>query len=118
MRVNDGDRLAAIVYLIDLVEADLKGVDEQLFLQDLSLIDATTHRLMHIGENAIRLSAAVRLRNPELPWDRMASLRNFAAHDYFGISEAILWQTARNSLQALSAMCIAELAAEQRNEGE
>ncbi len=106
----DASRLALIVKLIDLSRADLVGTDQAAFERDQRLIDATAHRVMHIGENAMRLGVAIRARHSELPWREIAGMRNFIAHEYQNTSVPLLWRTVHGHLDGLRAMCVAELA--------
>ena len=115
---TDADRLEAIIHLIDLVDLSLAGLHAELFADISELVDATTYRLMHIGENSLRLSPALKARHPEQPWQLMAAFRNFTAHDYFGTITQVVWTTAREHLAPLRQICVLELARETKNQGE
>jgi uncharacterized protein with HEPN domain len=112
---TDGDRLDAILHLIDLIDTSLIGIDAEAFVGNLLLVDATAYRLMHIGENSLRLSHALKSRHPDRPWQLMAAFRNFTAHDYFGTTTQVLWTTARDHLAPLRHLCLVELAGEDKN---
>jgi uncharacterized protein with HEPN domain len=109
---SDRDRLELIVYLIDLVEGDLGGIDEATFASSQTLIDATAYRVMHIGENAMHLGDAIKARHQQQPWRLIAGMRNFIAHDYDGTNLTVLWATVRVHLAPLRAICAIELATE------
>ena len=115
---EDSDRLSAIVFLIDRIDASLTGIDLATFAANPLRVDATAHRLMHVGENTLHLSARVKARHPDQPWPLMAAFRNLTAHDYFGTAEPILWKTARDHLAPLRRLCVAELAAADNTQGE
>ena len=38
-----------------------------------------------IGETSKKLPDELKKRHPQLPWREMATFRNFASRDYFGI---------------------------------
>ena len=118
MTDEDRDRLEEIVDLIDLIDAHLEGVAEAAFSGDRHLIDATAYRLLHIGENAMRLSPVLRARYPHIPWRSMGDMRNYLAHDYGGSNLAMVWATATNDLEPLRAMCNAELGIDRTRLGE
>ena len=42
--------------------------------------------------------------HPEIPWQDMRDMRNVLAHEYFGISEKIVWETLQNDLTPLVPM--------------
>ena len=115
---TDGDRLDAIIHLIDLIDLSLAGLGAELFADLPELVDATTYRLMHIGENSLRLSPALKARHPDQPWQLMAAFRNFTAHDYFGTITQLVWTTARDHLAPLRQICLSELARETNTQGE
>ena len=116
--MNDGDRLDAIIYLIDVVDRSIAGLNSELFAESPDLVDATAYRLMHIGENSLRLSTALKERYPDQPWSLMAAFRNFTAHDYFGTITQVLWKTAHDHLASLRLICVTELAREKNTQGE
>ena len=66
---------------------DLIGNDEAY--------DALTYRLAMIGETSKKLPDEVKARHPHLPWREMATFRNFASHDYFGVDARLVWQAAK-----------------------
>ena len=116
--MNDEQRLALIVELIDLTCDDLATTDRPGFDGDRRLIDATAHRIMHIGENAMRLSANLREGHPDLPWREIAGMRNYIAHEYQKTSVPMLWQAVNHELDELRAMCATELAENADGQGE
>ena len=107
---SDGDRLDAIIHLIDLINHSVIGLRAELFAELPDLIDATTYRLMHIGENSLHLSQTLKDRHPDQPWHLMIGFRNFVAHDYFNAITNVLWTTATEHLASLRQVCVLELA--------
>ena len=43
------------------------------------------------GEAATHVPEEVVLAHPEIPWRDMRDMRNFVVHEYFGISDKIIW---------------------------
>ncbi len=115
---DDHWRLSEIVELIDLTRDDLATTDRPGFDRDRRLIDATAHRIMHIGEHAMRLSLSVRDRYPALPWSDIAGMRNYIAHEYQKTSVPLLWRTVEVYLEDLRAACVAELAKNADRQGD
>lgn len=77
--------------------------------------DALTYRLAMIGETCKKLPEDLKARHPDLPWRDMATFRNFASHDYFGIDARLVWEAAM-SLAPIKAMMIEETARAQRDD--
>lgn len=107
----DRDRyhLQTILKLIDLIRSHLDGVTQARFVEDANISDATAYRIQHIGEGAHRLSADLKKRHPDLPWQSIVGTRNFLAHEYENVSPARLWLIAVDRLPIIEAMCRAEL---------
>lgn len=110
MTDRDRERLVEIVELIDLIDAQLEGVSEVAFVADRLLVDGTAFRLLHVGENALRLSGALQARHPHIPWRAIVGMRNYIAHDYGGASLTMVWATVMNDLAPLRAVCVTEMA--------
>lgn len=41
------------------------------------------------------------LGHPDIPWKDMRDMRNFVIHEYFGVSDKILWDTLQRDLAPL-----------------
>lgn len=63
--------------------------------------DATIRQLEVIGEAAKHLSEATRSRQPDVPWRRIAGLRDVLIHDYMGVDLDAVWEVSQEHLGAL-----------------
>lgn len=79
-----------------------QGLTKQNFLADEKLVDAVLRNLEVLGEAAKQIPPAVRERHPQLPWRRIAGLRDGLAHAYFGLEEDTIWQIVSESIPALA----------------
>lgn len=99
------------LYLDDILEAIgrirlyVEGQDEAAFRADNKTQDAVIRNLEIIGEAAGSLPEEIRATMPEINWRKFKGLRNILAHEYFGVSPAIVWDIARNKLGALETAC-------------
>jgi uncharacterized protein with HEPN domain len=59
------------------------------------------HNLEIAGEAAGRVSDALRSAHREVPWTRIAAMRNILAHDYFGLDTEVVWQAVEGDLPRL-----------------
>lgn len=93
--------LEDILDSIEHIEAYVKGINEQAFLKDIQTQDAVARRLEIIGEAASRVSAEFRAKHPDIPWLKIAGLRNVLAHEYFGVNLIRVWGTVQKDLPVL-----------------
>ena len=62
-----------------------------------------------ISEASRHLSAELKARNPAIPWAKVAGIGNILRHDYERVAAPVLWKLVQNDLDALDAVCQAEL---------
>ena len=74
---------------------------EEVFSRERIVQDAVIRNLEIIGEAARHLSEDVRARNPEIPWMRVAGLRDVLIHEYFGIHLERVWRVVEHRLPEL-----------------
>ena len=63
--------------------------------------DAVVRQLEIIGEATKHLSAAFRLCHADVPWRRIAGLRDVLVHDYMGVDIAAVCAVTQRDLPAL-----------------
>ena len=62
-----------------------------------------------VSEASRHLPSELKERHPEIPWQKVAGIGNVLRHNYESIAAAVMWKLARNDLDALEAVCRAEL---------
>lgn len=65
------------------------------------MIDAVVRELQIIGEATKRLSSAFKNSKPEIPWDKIAGMRDKIIHDYVDINNKIVWAVIQEDLPEL-----------------
>jgi uncharacterized protein with HEPN domain len=85
------------------------GSDRDGFFSDRMRQDATLRKLEVIGQAVKNLSEATKSREPEIPWKRIAGMRDKVIHDYFGVNLEIVWAVVRQELPKLRAAVTALL---------
>lgn len=96
------------VYLEDILEASQKirlyteGFSFESFREDSRTADAVIRNLEIIGEAVKQIPEAIRARQPEIPWKKIAGLRDILIHAYFGIDFEMIWDVVTNKLPALA----------------
>lgn len=103
------DTLDDLALLIARAEKSVHGRTFDDLVANDEAYDALTYRLAMIGETSKKLPDELKQLYPRLPWREMATFRNFASHDYFGVDAHLVWQAAM-SLGPIKAMVIEETA--------
>ncbi len=80
------------------------------FKSDKKTLHAVVRDLEVIGEAIKQIPAEVRVRYPNVPWQRIAGLRDILIHHYFSIDVDIVWDIVQNKLVELKPQLEAVLA--------
>ncbi|HEY4032533.1 MAG TPA: DUF86 domain-containing protein [Ktedonobacteraceae bacterium] len=86
---------------INLIEMYVRGVTEEYFHTSIEKQDLVVRRLEIIGEATKNLPDEFRKKHSDIPWKRMAGLRDVIIHQYFGIEYNIIWDTVVSLLPIL-----------------
>ena len=78
-----------------------KGMDRAAFESDEKTVDAVIRNLGVIGEAVKKLPPSLKERYAGIEWRKIAGLRDFVVHEYFGIDTEILWDVVDNKIPAL-----------------
>ena len=56
---------------------------------------------MYIYDKTKKIPKSLRDKYPDVPWKKMAGMRDKLIHEYFGIDKEILWKVARDEIPSL-----------------
>ena len=97
---NDRVYLNHIIDAITRIESyTSKG--KEVFFRESVVQDAVIRNLEIIGEAVKNLSADLRVHYPEIPWARIAGMRDVLIHEYFGVRLQTVWNAVENRLPEL-----------------
>lgn len=68
------------------------------FAADEQAIDATVRTIEIVGEAAKRVPDEIRALEPEIPWRRMAGMRDIVIHQYDSVDLAAVWDTVQEDM--------------------
>lgn len=101
MLQRDSDSLRDMLISARPVARCVSGRTFDEFVDDIQFQDSVIRRIEIIGEAARRVSEEVRNSLPNLPWGRMAGMRNPLIHGYDGIDLYLTWDTATSDVASL-----------------
>jgi uncharacterized protein with HEPN domain len=83
------------------IQTFIQGLDETAFVKDPLVRKAVCMSLINIGELVKALPTEFRADNPEIPWKRIAGLRDLAAHKYHQLDFEAVWHVAIDRIPEL-----------------
>ena len=94
-------RVTDVLAAVERIGRYTVGLDRAAFERDERTVEAVCFALVVIGEAASHVPDEVQATAPQIPWRKMKAMRNIAAHEYFGLDLATVWQTATVDVPAL-----------------
>ena len=105
MRNSLGDK-ARLLHILDAIKEIETYIAECTF-DDFSsnsmMKYAVVKQLEIIGESARSISKDIKSQYSDIDWKAIIAMRNILVHEYFGINERVVWQTAKNDLPSFKA---------------
>ena len=83
------------------VSAYSRRLDQQEFVGNSLVYDATLRNLELIGEAATHIPNDVRSANPQISWRLIIATRNRLIHGYLGIDDDTVWSIIQDDLPML-----------------
>ena len=85
----------------ELALSFVQGIDRPKFETAIMCQSAVMRQLEIIGEAAKNSSPAFRTAHPQIPWKKMAGLRDILIHAYHDLDLDWIWETVQNDLPKL-----------------
>ena len=92
MRKKDIVYIKHIRDAIELILDYTKELNESDFNAKVIVQDAVIRRIQVIGEAVKNVSTAFREKNSEIPWTKIAGMRDKIIHGYFNVDIDIVWE--------------------------
>jgi uncharacterized protein with HEPN domain len=90
-----------ILESIELIENYTANKTISDFIESVQLQDSIIRRIEIIGEAVKNLPAEVKSNYPDVPWKKIAGMRDVLIHEYFGIDLELTWQVVQKDIPDL-----------------
>ncbi len=96
-----GDYINDVLNSISEVEDFTRGMNYASFIRDRRTVNAVIRSLEVMGEAARQIPEEIRRKYPDLPWKRMAGMRDKLIHEYTGVDLETVWDVITEELPPL-----------------
>jgi uncharacterized protein with HEPN domain len=93
--------LQHILESIEKIEEYTKNISKQEFLNSSQIQDAVIRRIEIIGEAVKNLPEEIKRKHPQIPWKRIAGMRDILIHGYFGVDLELTWKVTKEEIANL-----------------
>lgn len=83
------------------IEEYIQHISEKEFEDSSEKQDAVIRRLEIIGEAVKNIPSDFREKYSDVPWRKMAGMRDVVIHEYFGVTIGLIWRVATSDLPIL-----------------
>jgi len=100
---RDSLHLSRVKSELKFIKQHIADVDKNDFLTNDVLQHALSMALITIGECANHLSDEFKNQHPNIEWVQIVAVRNIAAHGYWQLNMAQIWQAVEEDIPKLDA---------------
>jgi uncharacterized protein with HEPN domain len=98
---RDQEAIIDIIESIKLILHYVEGVNQESLAANYEKQDAILRRITIIGEATKRLSPEFRQKHSDIPWKKIAGMRDVITHDYDEIDLTEIWTVITENIPEL-----------------
>jgi len=110
-------RLTDIVEAIERIKTVLGNMTLDAFEIDWQRRWLVERGVEIVSEASRHLPDDLKVRHPEIPWQKVVGIGNVLRHNYENIAAPVMWKLARSDLIVLEDVCREELKLEEKGAG-
>ncbi|MFN3946930.1 MAG: DUF86 domain-containing protein, partial [Aquificaceae bacterium] len=95
---SDVEYIKDILSHMEKVENFIKDCHYEEFIKNELIACAVIRCIEVIGEAVKNLSKELTEKYPEIPWSKMAKMRDFLIHQYHKVSLKVVWETVKEDI--------------------
>ena len=88
------DYLDDILTALSDMEEFTRDMNYEIFSEDKKTINAVIRSLDVLGEATKHIPTSFRQKHPDIPWSKMAGMRDMLIHDCMGVDPKTVWKVA------------------------
>ena len=90
-----------ILQSITKIEEYTQKISKKEFLNSEQTQDAVIRRIEIIGEAVRYIPEETKQKHLDIPWKKIAGMRDILIHEYFGVDLELTWKVAKKDLTTL-----------------
>jgi len=90
-----------ILECIEIIEKYTEGKAKEDFLNSIQLQDAVIRRIEIIGEAVKNIQEEIKKSYQDIPWKKIAGMRDILIHEYFGVDLELTWEVVKKDIPDL-----------------
>lgn len=95
------DYINDIISAISDIEEFTRGMSFEVFSTDKKTVNAVIRSLEVLGEATKNIPSSFRKKHPDIPWSKMAGMRDVLIHDYMDVDLMTVWKVSQERLLEL-----------------
>ncbi len=99
--LRDQEAIIDIIESIKLILHYVEGIDQETLAVNIEKQDAILRRITIIGEATKRLTPEFRQQHSDIPWRKIAGMRDIITHDYDEVDLTEIWTVVKENLPDL-----------------